>query len=207
MIDIQPNYAAVKQGLIPITPQEKLKLEKTAWMSFTTSIAMRRRLRLDRAGRFRSHEVVWRLPPEAEGQRLLHDADQGPGGQLTPPRRSSSARSATVSGHGFSDITTRQTIQYHWLRIEEIPCIFAELETVGMTTSGACGDDTAMSSAAQSRHRSEEIIDATPQLQEVSRGLTDNREFSNLPRKYKISSPAAASIALSPISIAAPSSA
>jgi ferredoxin-nitrite reductase len=28
MIDIQPNFAAVKQGLIPITPQEKLKLEK-----------------------------------------------------------------------------------------------------------------------------------------------------------------------------------
>jgi hypothetical protein len=28
MIDIQPNFAAVKQGLIPVTPQEKMKLEK-----------------------------------------------------------------------------------------------------------------------------------------------------------------------------------
>jgi sulfite reductase beta subunit-like hemoprotein len=33
----------------------------------------------------------------------------------------------------------------------------------------------------------DEIIDGTPQLSEVSRGMTDNREFSNLPRKYKIS--------------------
>ena len=30
----------------------------------------------------------------------------------------------------------------HWLRIEDIPEIFAELESVGITTSGACGDDT-----------------------------------------------------------------
>ena len=28
MIDIQPNFAAVKQGLIPLTPQEKMKLDK-----------------------------------------------------------------------------------------------------------------------------------------------------------------------------------
>jgi len=33
----------------------------------------------------------------------------------------------------------------------------------------------------------EEIIDATPQMLEVNRHLTDNRDFSNLPRKYKIS--------------------
>src|SRR5436189_2580495 len=28
MTDIPPNFAAVKQGLIPLTPQEKMKLEK-----------------------------------------------------------------------------------------------------------------------------------------------------------------------------------
>ena len=28
MIDIPPNFAAVKQGLIPLTPQEKMKLDK-----------------------------------------------------------------------------------------------------------------------------------------------------------------------------------
>jgi hypothetical protein len=28
MIDINPNFAAVKQGLIPVTPQERMKLEK-----------------------------------------------------------------------------------------------------------------------------------------------------------------------------------
>ena len=28
MTDIPPNFAAVRQGLIPITPQEKMKLEK-----------------------------------------------------------------------------------------------------------------------------------------------------------------------------------
>jgi ferredoxin-nitrite reductase len=33
----------------------------------------------------------------------------------------------------------------------------------------------------------DEILDATPQVREVSRNMTDNRDFSNLPRKYKIS--------------------
>ena len=28
MTDIHPNYAAVKQGLVPVSPQEKMKLEK-----------------------------------------------------------------------------------------------------------------------------------------------------------------------------------
>jgi hypothetical protein len=28
MIDINPNFAAVKQGLIPVTPQERMKLVK-----------------------------------------------------------------------------------------------------------------------------------------------------------------------------------
>jgi sulfite reductase beta subunit-like hemoprotein len=57
-----------------------------------------------------------------------------------------------------------------------------------MTTSGACGDDTRnVVGCPVAGIDPEEIIDGTPQLQEVSDHMTDNRDFSNLPRKYKIS--------------------
>src|SRR5258706_15693037 len=111
-----------------------------------------------------------------------------PGGQLPAQRARLLQSFADRFGHGFCDITTRQTIQYHWLRIEDIPEIFSELASVGMTTSGACGDDTRnVVSCPVTGIDPDEIIDATPQLLEVSHHMTDNREFSNLPRKYKIS--------------------
>ena len=69
-----------------------------------------------------------------------------------------------------------------------MPEIFAELESVGITTSGACGDDTRnVVGCPVAGIDPEEIIDATPQLLEVNARLTNNREFSNLPRKFKIS--------------------
>src|SRR5688572_17328731 len=39
-----------------------------------------------------------------------------------------------------ADITDRQNIQYHWIRIEDMPTIWAKLEAAGMTTMEACGD-------------------------------------------------------------------
>src|ERR1044072_4079614 len=38
-------------------------------------------------------------------------------------------------GRGVIDCTTRQCFQIHWIRLENIPEIFARLERVGMTTS------------------------------------------------------------------------
>jgi len=38
------------------------------------------------------------------------------------------------------DVTTRQGLQLHYVRIEDVPAIFDELTRVGLTTTGACGD-------------------------------------------------------------------
>ena len=43
-------------------------------------------------------------------------------------------------GNNFLDITTRQDIQMHWIRMENVPEIWRRLEEVGMTTVQACGD-------------------------------------------------------------------
>jgi ferredoxin-nitrite reductase len=189
MIEINPNFAAVKQGLIPLTPQEKLKLEKDAldvihdiYGYAKTGFAS---IRDDDFERFKWYGV-YRQKPKDSGFFMIRT--KIPGGQLSAAQARKISELTDRFAHGFCDITTRQTIQMHWLKIEDVPEIFAELESVGITTSGACGDDTRnVVSCPVTGIDPEELIDATDQLLEVSRQMTNNREFSNLPRKYKIS--------------------
>jgi ferredoxin-nitrite reductase len=189
MIDIHPNFAAVKQGLIPLTPQEKIKQAKDGldvihdiYRYAKTGFAS---IAEDDFERFKWYGV-YRQKPKDSGYFMLRT--KVPGGQLNAAQAKVISRLSDKFAHGFSDITTRQTIQMHWLRIEQFPEIFAELQSVGITTSGACGDDTRnVVGCPVAGIDPEEIIDATPQLREVSDHLTNNREFSNLPRKYKIS--------------------
>lgn len=189
MSDIPPNFASVKAGLIPITPQERNKLEKDG-LDVIHDI-----YRYAQSG-FESIEAgdfdrmkwygVYRQKPKESGYFMLRT--KIPGGQLTAERAQVLQSIADRFGHGFCDITTRQTIQFHWLRIEDIPGIFSDLAAVGITTSGACGDDTRnVVGCPVAGIDPAELFDGTPQLLEVSHLLTDNREFSNLPRKYKIS--------------------
>lgn len=189
MPDIHPNFEAVKQGLIPVSPQEKLKLEKDG-IDVVHDI-----YRYAKSG---FHTItdedfdrmkwygVYRQKPKDSGFFMMRT--KVPGGQLNAVQARKIGELSERFAHGFSDITTRQTIQMHWLRIEDIPAIFSELHSVGITTSGACGDDTRNVVACPVNGLDpEEIIDASEELWEVSRGMTDNRAFSNLPRKYKIS--------------------
>ncbi len=189
MIDIQPNFAAVKQGLIPLTQMEKAKLEKDGLDVIhdihryaKTGFAS---IEADDFDRMKWYGV-YRQKPKESGYFMMRT--KIPGGQVNAVQARMLESIAQRFGHGFSDITTRQTIQYHWLRIEDIPTIFADLASVGMTTSGACGDDTRnVVGCPVAGIDPEEIIDPNAELHEVSVKMTDNREFSNLPRKYKIS--------------------
>lgn len=129
---------------------------------------------------------VYRQRPKDGGYFMLRT--KIPGGQLTAAQLAVMGGLADDFGHGFGDITTRQTFQFHWLRIEDFPEVFDRLDKVGMTTSGACGDDTRnVVGCPVCGIDKDEIIDATQVLHDVNRHFTDNREFSNLPRKYKIS--------------------
>jgi ferredoxin-nitrite reductase len=189
MIDIQPNYAAVKQGLIPLTPQEKMKLDKDGlevihdiYRYAKTGFASIDASDFDRMKWY----GVYRQKPKDSGYFMMRL--RIPGGQLTAAQAAKLDEISERFAHGFSDITTRMTIQFHWLRIEEIPAIFAELQSVGISTSGACGDIARnVVGCPVAGIDPEEIIDATPQLLEVNHALENNRDFSNLPRKYKIS--------------------
>ncbi|MGF1655726.1 MAG: nitrite/sulfite reductase [Verrucomicrobiales bacterium] len=189
MIDIAPNFAAVKQGLIKVTPQERMKLEKDG-LDVIHDIYRYAKQGFEAISDDDFDRMKWygvyRQKPKDSGYFMLRT--KVPGGQVTGPQAVLMSQLTEEYARGFCDITTRQTIQFHWLRIEDFPDIFARLAGVGIITSGACGDDTRnVCGCPVAGIDPNEIIDGTPQLIEVNRRLTNNRAFSNLPRKYKIS--------------------
>ena len=65
-----------------------------------------------------------------------------PNGFLQSHQLRTIAEGAERYGRGVGDITVRQNIQLHWVRIEDVPDLFLSLFRAGLTTAGACGDDT-----------------------------------------------------------------
>jgi ferredoxin-nitrite reductase len=79
-------------------------------------------------------------------------------------------------------------VQMHWLKMGDVPEIWRRLEEVGVTTVQACGDSARnVLCCPVSGLGREEAIDAYPVAQAISNYFTGNREYANLPRKFKMS--------------------
>jgi ferredoxin-nitrite reductase len=92
-----------------------------------------------------------------------------------------------VFGNRYADLTTRQDIQLHWIRIADVPRIWQRFWDVGLTTVQACGDSARnVCSCPVSGIDAHEVVDALPVAQAISAYFTGNREYANLPRKFKI---------------------
>jgi sulfite reductase (ferredoxin) len=85
-----------------------------------------------------------------------------------------------------ADLTDRQNVQLHWVRIEDAPEIWSRLEAVGLQTTEACGDcpRVVLGSPVAGISR-DELIDPTWAIEEIKRRFIGNPDFSNLPRKFK----------------------
>ena len=109
-----------------------------------------------------------------------------PGGRLTSDQLRVVAAIATDFGRDVADITDRQNVQYHWIRIEDVPEIWRRLESVGLSSTEACGDTPRnMLGCPLAGIDENEILDATAVLTEVNAFAEGNKDFSNLPRKWK----------------------
>jgi len=111
-----------------------------------------------------------------------------PNGIVTADQLRTVGRLAVRYGRGMGDITTRQNIQLHWLRIEDLPVVLDELNAVGLSFTQACGDVwrnvVGCPLAGVDGH---ELIDSWPLIEELERTFVGDRRFSNLPRKFKVS--------------------
>ncbi|MFB6853935.1 nitrite/sulfite reductase [Streptomyces sp. NPDC056341] len=108
------------------------------------------------------------------------------GGRLTTEQLRVIGEISQEFARGTADITDRQNIQYHWIRIEDVPEIWRRLEAVGLSTTEACGDTPrVILGSPVAGVAADEIIDGTPAIDEIQRRFIGNPEFSNLPRKFK----------------------
>jgi len=89
---------------------------------------------------------------------------------------------------GLADITVRQNIQLHWIRVEDLPDVLDALWSAGLTTMGSCGDDTRnVTGCPLAGIDAHELVDASPLAYAITEELVGAAEFYNLPRKFKIS--------------------
>ncbi|MCS0602126.1 nitrite/sulfite reductase [Streptomyces sp. LP11] len=108
------------------------------------------------------------------------------GGRLTTRQLRVIGEISQEFARGTADITDRQNIQLHWIRIEDVPAIWERLEAVGLSTTEACGDTPRVILGSPVAGIAEdEIIDGTPAVDEIHRRVIGNPDFSNLPRKFK----------------------
>jgi sulfite reductase (ferredoxin) len=110
------------------------------------------------------------------------------GGRMTSEQLRAIAWASETYGRDVADVTDRQNVQLHWIRIEDVPVIWERLESTGLTTQEACGDTPrVVLGCPLAGVAADEVIDATPDLRATAARFLGDPSFSNLPRKYKTS--------------------
>lgn len=108
------------------------------------------------------------------------------GGQLTTEQTRLLGELSQEFARDTVDITDRQNIQYHWIRIEDVPEIWRQLEANGLHTTEACGDvPRGFLGSPVAGIAADEIIDPTPTIRRIVDQWIGDPDLSNLPRKFK----------------------
>ena len=108
------------------------------------------------------------------------------GGALTAESLRVLGQISTEFGRDTADISDRQNVQYHWIRVEDMPEIWRRLDAVGLQTTEACGDCPRVVLGSPLAGESlDEVLDPTPAIEEIVRRYVGKPEYSNLPRKFK----------------------
>jgi sulfite reductase (ferredoxin) len=126
------------------------------------------------------------LEPEELDDRYFMLRVRIDGGQLSNEQLRAVATISDRYARGTADITDRQNVQYHWIRIEDVPAIWDTLEAVGLSSTEACGDTPrVMLGCPLAGIDAGEVIDATAQIEATTARWVGDPAFSNLPRKFK----------------------
>ena len=111
-----------------------------------------------------------------------------PNGFLTSAQLRAVADLTERYARGTADLTVRQNIQLHWVRVEDLPAIFTALGAVGLSSLGTCGDVTRnITGCPLAGLDGDELFDASPLVHAATAMVNGSPEFYNLPRKYKVS--------------------
>jgi sulfite reductase (NADPH) hemoprotein beta-component len=110
-----------------------------------------------------------------------------PYGTLSSKQMRKFAHIARRYDRGFGHFTTRQNIQYNWIKLEETPDILAELAEVEVTAIQSSGNCVRNITADQFAGRArDELADPRMYCELLRQYSFLHPEFSYLPRKFKI---------------------
>lgn len=110
-----------------------------------------------------------------------------PNGTLTPLQLRTIGELSRRFGRNDGELSTRQNIQLHWIELAHLPDIFSTLAGAGLTSVGACGDCVRnITGCPVAGIDHDELFDVTPLIHEAAAFFYGNREYSDLPRKHKI---------------------
>jgi sulfite reductase (ferredoxin) len=128
------------------------------------------------------------LEPEELDDRYFMLRVRIDGGQLSGEQLRVISDISVKYARGTADVTDRQNIQLHWIEIESVPAIWEALEAVGLSTTEACGDTPrVILGCPLAGLDTDELIDATPEIDAVAEQFIGDPSLSNLPRKFKSS--------------------
>jgi sulfite reductase (ferredoxin) len=152
----------------------------------------------DLRGRFRWMGLYTQRRPGLDGGKTAtlepHELDDEcfmlrvriDGGALTGHQLRTLAEIGVEFARDTADITDRQNIQYHWIRIEDMPEIWRRLEDAGLWTVEACGDSPrVILGSPLAGVAADEIVDGTWAIEEIRRRFIGDPAYANLPRKFK----------------------
>ncbi|GIU85268.1 MAG: ferredoxin--nitrite reductase [Acidimicrobiales bacterium] len=112
-----------------------------------------------------------------------------PGGRLSPRQVSAVSEAARRFGGGWLHLTTRQNVELHSIRLQDVPAIRDLLEPVGLFGRSACGHTVRNVMACPESATSAEVpFDVQPDAEHLSRVLVAESEHLNvrLPSRVNI---------------------
>jgi sulfite reductase beta subunit-like hemoprotein len=134
---------------------------------------------------------VYRLVRGTYGQRQAEDAQmlrvKIPQGMLTADHLDVLADIGERYSRGFGHITTRQNIQFHFVKLHDVEPAMRLLYDAGITTREACGNSVRnITACPYAGVAADERFDVTPYAEAMTRYLLRQPISSTLPRKFKI---------------------
>src|SRR5947208_13476316 len=134
---------------------------------------------------------LFRLVRGTYGQRQAADAQmlrvKIPQGVLTSDQLEALADVGQRHSRGFGHITTRQNVQFHFVKLHDVEPAMRRLADAGLTTREACGNSVRnITACPYAGVAADERFDVTPYAEALTRYLLRHPLSSTLPRKFKI---------------------
>jgi sulfite reductase (NADPH) hemoprotein beta-component len=134
---------------------------------------------------------AFRLVRGTYGQRQAEDAQmlrvKIPQGILSQAQLHAMADVAVQYSRGFGHITTRQNVQFHFIRLHDVELAMRRLAVAGLTTREACGNSVRnITACPYAGVAADEAFDVTPYSEALTRYFLRHPLAAVLPRKFKI---------------------